>query len=468
MNMIRMKQTIKAGMTVLFSYTLLHACQDFTDHMGFAVPKEEFKFGKDIVQLGYQEQEADLEIYASAPWRVKTDVAWVDIVKANDLGNGQYKMKVQANPLLTQREATVTGWITTDHTWSQTVMQEGVGMKLGKSAFMVSVSEQNIKIPFTTVVDYTCVLPDDCDWLELKSQPAVTPVEVNELELVVHVKKLTGMEERKVEISLNGSNGISLPIQITQSSKVVELTDIDYLKEFYKNANGANWTKKWNFNAPLKTDAVNWPGVTVVNGRVKEIVFFTPNNIVGDITPLCHLSELVTLKFKHQKLTGIPEEIGMLEKLNTLWIIECAAKGSVPKSLADCKQLKALNLSNHPTATPAGFVNSFTGNLADLLKNEALQSIKIYLNAFTGNIPVLPLDAEGRPTVWKDLRELYIYNNPLSGGIPVGYGYLFNHGATGNISNCGLSGKVPDDLKRTSFYQRHRTSLFLKGNSLEE
>ena len=231
-------------------------------------------------------------------------------------------MKVQANPLLTQREATVTGWITTDHTWSQTVMQEGVGMKLGKSAFMVSVSEQNIKIPFTTVVDYTCVLPDDCDWLELKSQPAVTPVEVNELELVVHVKKLTGMEERKVEISLNGSNGISLPIQITQSSKVVELTDIDYLKEFYKNANGANWTKKWNFNAPLKTDAVNWPGVTVVNGRVKEIVFFTPNNIVGDITPLCHLSELVTLKFKHQKLTGIPEEIGMLEKLNTLWIIE--------------------------------------------------------------------------------------------------------------------------------------------------
>ncbi|MBO1364271.1 hypothetical protein JHU38_10935 [Prevotella sp. A2931] len=446
----------------------LCACQDFTDNTGFAVQGEDFKFGNDVIRLGFNEQEYESDVYASAPWRVKTNVDWLNMIMANGPGNGRYKMKAWANPSLVQREGTVTGWITAEHTWTQTVIQEGVGMKLNQSTFMVSISEQTLRIPFTTAVNYTCALPQNCDWLELKSQPSATPGEIKDLELEITVKKLTGGEERQAEITLNGANGISLPVQIVQSTKIVEKTDIDYLKDFYRNANGANWIKKWNLEAPLKTDAVNWPGVTVVNGRVTEIVFVTPNHIVGDITPLCHLSELVTLKFKHQKIAGIPEEIGMLKKLNTLWIIECAGKGAVPKSLADCKLLTALNLSNHPTATPAGFANSFTGNFGDLLKNEALRSIKIYLNAFTGTIPTLPLDDEGRPTIWKDLRELYIYNNPLSGGIPVGYGYLFDKGATGNISNCGLSGKIPEDLKRSAFYQRHRASLFLKGNSLYE
>lgn len=79
--------------------------------------------------------------------------------------------------------------------------------------------------------------------------------------------------------------------------------------------------KKWNFDAPLETNATHWPGVKFENGRVVQIDIQEPNNIVGDITPLCELSELKVLKFKRQKITGIPEEIGHLSQLNNCGLL---------------------------------------------------------------------------------------------------------------------------------------------------
>ena len=166
---------------------------------------------------------------------------------------------------------------------------------------------------------------------------------------------------RTASLYLKGSNGITDVLTITQDKK--PLGDIDYLRMFYESANGDNWTKKWNFDAPLETNPTNWFGLKFENKRVVEIDIQSPNNIEGDIIPLCNLSELRSIKFKHQKLAGIPEEIGQLSQLTTLWIIESAASGNLPESLGECELLTSFNISNHPTSTPAGFNNTFTGNL---------------------------------------------------------------------------------------------------------
>ncbi len=158
-------------------------------------------------------------------------------------------------------------------------------------------------------------------------------------------------EGRTASLYLKGSNGITDVLTITQDKK--PLGDIDYLRMFYESANGDNWTKKWNFDAPLETNPTNWFGLKFENKRVVEIDIQSPNNIEGDIIPLCNLSELRSIKFKHQKLAGIPEEIGQLSQLTTLWIIESAASGNLPESLGECELLTSFNVSNHPTSAPA-------------------------------------------------------------------------------------------------------------------
>ena len=92
---------------------------------------------------------------------------------------------------------------------------------------------------------------------------------------------------RTAYLYLKGSNGVTDMLTITQDKKSLE--DIDYLRMFYEGANGDNWVKKWNFDAPLETNATHWPGVKFENGRVVQIDIQEPNNIVGDITPLCEI-----------------------------------------------------------------------------------------------------------------------------------------------------------------------------------
>ncbi len=103
--------------------------------------------------------------------------------------------------------------------------------------------------------------------------------------------------------------------------------------------------------------------------------------------------------------------------MTTLWIIESAASGNLPESLGECELLTSFNISNHPTSTPAGFNNTFTGNLDMLINIPGMVTIKAYCNNLSGPLPVIPLDGNNKPTTWKSLKEFMIYTNGFSGSI---------------------------------------------------
>ncbi|WP_448780776.1 BACON domain-containing protein [Bacteroides congonensis] len=456
---------------LLFLLLGLAGCQDFTDDTGKTMPEPDLKFADGTLKLPLDEKEYEVDVESNLPWRVKTSAAWIDLLTSNGMGTGSFKMSVTRNTNVASREAEIAAWIIEGAETKLKVVQEGIGIALKKRTLKVG-AEGSLEevIPFSTMVTYTYELSDDCDWIHITDGSPITPGIVNESELKLKIDPYMDVEDgRTAYLYLKGSNGVTDMLTVTQDKK--PLGDIDYLRMFYESANGENWVKKWNFDAPLETNATNWPGLKFENKRVVEIDIQSPNGIEGDIIPLCELSELRSLKLKHQKITGIPEEIGQLSQLTTLWIIESAAGGNLPESLGECQLLTSFNISNHPTATPAGFNNTFSGNLDVLIKIPGIVTIKAYCNNLSGPLPVIPLDGNNLPATWKNLKEFIIYTNGFSGSIPYGYGVAIERsGSSGifRVSDNQLSGQIPSDIKAWSQYATRKAGWILQGNNLTE
>ena len=448
------------------------SCQDFSDNTATVEPDPNLKFSDEVLNISYEEQEIEGRIESNLPWRVASSASWISVLTPNGQSSGNYKMAVTKNGNVTPRETTLDGWIVASNKLSLRVVQDGVGIALKKRSLKVDgAGTVNAEIPFQTMVDYTCTLSDGCNWVHITEQPAATPGVVADLSLRLTVDAYAVMNEegRSASLFLTGSNGVTDELVITQDRK--DLEDIDYLRLFYEGANGINWTKQWNFSSTLETNDTNWYGLTVENGRVVEITIQSPIGIEGDISPLCYLTELRSIKFKHQKIKSIPKEIGQLTKLATLWIIESAGEGTIPDELGDCQLLTSFNISNHPTTTPDGFNNQFTGGLDALLRIPGIVTIKAYCNNLNGGLPVIPLDANNQPTTWLSLKEFLVYSNSFSGSIPYGYGTVIEKsGSSGifRVENNQLSGKIPDDLKAWSLYTKRRDAWIMTGNSLTE
>lgn len=466
-------QDFMDAICVLFLLFGMASCQDFTDDTGRTMPEPALKFIDETLNLPLEEKEYTVNIESNLPWRVKTSATWINLLSSNGMGTGSFKISVSKNTDVAPREAEIAGWIVEGAETKLKVVQEGMGIALKKRVLKVGAkgSAEEI-IPFSTMVGYTYKLSDpNCDWVHVTDAAAVTPGIVNGLELKLRIDPYLDTEEgRTVELSLIGDNGVTDVLTITQDQKPLE--DIDYLRMFYEKANGANWIKKWNFDAELKTDAKNWPGITVQNGRVTSIIFTTANNINGDMTPLCYLSELKTLKFLRQHISFIPKEIGLLTNLTVLWVRECSLSGEIPESISNCRLLTEVAFANTPNTTPDEFKNNLTGGIGMLINLPGLEVVKLYCNQFSGSLPSIPLDANNNPTTWKNLREFMVYSNQLSGTIPYGYGVsIGNKGGTAGyfwVNDNHLSGTIPADIKKIPRYEKDKQTRMLQGNNLTE
>ena len=447
------------------SCVLINSCQDFTDDSGMIMEDPKLSFAEDVFEASFSEKEYEVSINANHPWRVKTDADWIEIIDANGDGNDTYKIKVNENTEVLPREAEITAWIIEGTEYKQKIKQDGAGISWERQSISVFSEAQFIEAKFSTTVDYTMTISEGCDWLTVDKIPSATPGELKTFTIKIQVKEFTGDDKREASIFLNGENGKTSELVISQ---VKSMGDKEYLRMFFDKANGINWAKKWNFDAEFKTDDVNWPGLKITNGYVTEINF-TENGIKGDISILCNLRELRTIKLKHEEITCIPAEIGNLKNLETLWLIESKLTGSIPTSITNCTKLSSFNISNHPTNTPAGFENKVEGTL-DILKDiNSIVTIKVYCNNFSGGLPNLTLNNDGVPEEWPNLKEFLIYSNPLGGSIPEGYGKLFDKNDVTSVvmKDCELTGTIPQDLKECSYYKKYPNN-FKTDNNLTE
>ena len=163
---------------------------------------------------------------------------------------------------------------------------------------------------------------------------------------------------------------------------------------------------------------------------------------------------LVEITFQHKKLTSIiPENFGLLDKLEILRLTGNMLSGSIPNSLTNCENLLTLKLSSNNLS---GVIPENIGALT------RLDSIMLSDNLITGSIPssigsmtnIKYLYFDGNlltgsiPESIGDLEKivnLYLDNNKLTGEIPSSIGNLLSLGRLYLLNNC-LTGPIPAEM----------------------
>ncbi len=164
-------------------------------------------------------------------------------------------------------------------------------------------------------------------------------------------------------------------------------SDRDALMTFYNSTNGDNWFKNtyWGTNEEVGS----WFGVATfpINGQDRVTTISFLGNGMDGILPvdLQNLSELRNLTFQNQneensQLQGpIPDELGNLTELKTLWIMYHENfGGTIPVSLKNCTNLKSIRLNG----------SELTGNVPiELATLPALTELRVLSNHFSGPFP---------------------------------------------------------------------------------
>jgi len=245
--------------------------------------------------------------------------------------------------------------------------------------------------------------------------------------------------------------------------------DCAALNDLYHHTNGTNWCNNdgWLTDSSICT----WQGVTCdTNGRVSRLELGqsghtctgppfghqSGNGLIGAIPNDIghHLSSLTYLDLSANVLTGpIPESIGNLTGLTTLWLTGCGLT-SIPESIGNLKALTKLYLTGNRFKWDQ--IPSSMGNL------EKLEELTLASNHFPGTLPsffgglkaltFLDLDYSQLygtlPTILPfpvSLKNLWLYGNQFTGTIPESIGQLtaLEHL---DLSVNKFTGPVPDGI----------------------
>lgn len=195
------------------------------------------------------------------------------------------------------------------------------------------------------------------------------------------------------------------------------------LLDLYDNTDGANWTKKANWNGAAGTECT-WQGVACSGASGSEhVTALTLNaaNLNGSLpASLSNLRELTSLNlFQNGLLTGSIAPIGALTQLVTVSLGQSGLSGPIPP-LTDLAQLEDFEVRGAKLtgSTPdlGGLTklksfnvsgNQLDGQIGPLAGATALESFTVQNNQLTGPIP----DLRGLAS----LKTFWVNNNKLTG-----------------------------------------------------
>lgn len=215
---------------------------------------------------------------------------------------------------------------------------------------------------------------------------------------------------------------LSSPAQVLEQDSLA-------LVAFYNSTDGPNWNNNTGWlSEPVST----WYGVVVDDERVKELKFYSDNNLNGEVPEdIGYLAKIETFVIgNNPSVAGnLPASIGQLINLKWFGIGNCSLIGTIPSSIGNCFMLKQLNLGQ----------NNLTGSIPPEIGNlDSLLFLDLRDNQLGGPIP---------PELGNcsNLLELRLTMNNLTGGLPVELASL-NNINTLNVSFNNLSGPVPDEF----------------------
>ena len=216
------------------------------------------------------------------------------------------------------------------------------------------------------------------------------------------------------------------------------VSDCDTLLEF-RNTLAGTGTLNWFAGTPI----TNWDGITVGGTPQRIINLYLPHQGLTGILPqeLGDLNGLKQLTLLNNKLTGpIPYELANLSQLTHIFLGDNQLSGPIPSELGRMTKLQGLEL----------YGNRLTGTIpSELAGLTNLQALHIDTNQLTGVIP----RELGRLT---NLKWLTLHDNQLTGEIPAELGRLTNLQQL-YLSGNRFSGCVPTDLRGVS--ETDRTHL---------
>ncbi|XP_010648291.1 receptor-like protein kinase HSL1 [Vitis vinifera] len=185
----------------------------------------------------------------------------------------------------------------------------------------------------------------------------------------------------------------------------------------------------------LDLTANNFSGdIPTAIGRLRELfyLFLVQNEFNGtwpkEIGNLANLEHLVMAYNNKFLPSALPKEFGALKKLKYLWMKQANLIGEIPESFNNLWSLEHLDLS----------LNKLEGTIPGgmlMLKN--LTNLYLFNNRLSGRIP-MTIEA-------LNLKEIDLSKNYLTGPIPTGFGKLQNLTSL-NLFWNQLSGEIPANI----------------------
>uniref|UniRef100_A0A5B6ZGU6 non-specific serine/threonine protein kinase n=1 Tax=Davidia involucrata TaxID=16924 RepID=A0A5B6ZGU6_DAVIN len=149
-------------------------------------------------------------------------------------------------------------------------------------------------------------------------------------------------------------------------------------------------------------------------------------------------SRVISINISSVPLFGtIPPEIGLLNKLVNLTLVNDNLTGPLPIQMSNLTSIKFINLSSN------AFQGDFPGNM--VVSMTELQVFDVYNNNLTGNLPTEFVKLKG-------LKNLLLGGNYFYGEIPEVYSEFQSLEILGLQGNS-LTGKIPASLARLSNLQ---------------
>ncbi len=162
------------------------------------------------------------------------------------------------------------------------------------------------------------------------------------------------------------------------------------------NMGGASWTTPWNLSTPISS----WDGITVSGNRVTGLNLLN-NNLSGALPDsIGDLTALTTLWLGGDPITGsLPATIGNLTNVTGFYIYLTNLSGSIPPEIGGMTSLYALLLESNSLSGP---IPAEIGNLTNLY------TLKLYDNQLNGAIPATIANCS-------KLNQIYIQDNQFDG-----------------------------------------------------